>query len=340
MIVIETPRPRIRAGFVAKSSLVGGLAAALSIGVVAGGQLLAVSEVKVASAPRPRKTEPGGIAVQGAPKAVRFWGQSGLALVDGHLELADLATGEVTPFDATSRLGAITAMDARGDLLALGDEHGGVGVADGHGVWHFASLEHAIHSIAFSHDGLQVVASSADGTHAVWRTAVPELDLVAKWHLDNDIVRLEPRTVAFRGGPSTLVVSGELGSSEPVELSNLQGTLVHYFDSDEHLTALDTSPAGIAAFGHHDGVDVWNLVTGQKLGTVAGASVVRFTPDGNQLVTGGQDGHIGCLELPFLPEKVVGHAQGPIRALDVSASGLVLVATASERLELFQLPTR
>ncbi|HZU96907.1 MAG TPA: hypothetical protein VFF73_09460 [Planctomycetota bacterium] len=334
MIVIETPRPRIRAGFVAKSSLVGGLAAALSIGVVAGGQVLAVGEVKADGVPRARKSEPGGIMLQGAPMTVRFWGQSGLALVDGHLELVDLASGVVTPFDATQRLGAITAMDARGDLLALGDAHGGVGVTDGNGVWHFASLEHAIHSIAFSHDGLQVVAAGEDGTCAVWRTAVPELDRVAKWKLD------APACVAFRGGPSTLVVSGELGSSEPVELRDLQGTLVHYFESDEHLTALDTSPDGIAAFAHHDGADVWNLVTGQKLGTVAGASVVRFTPDGNQLVTGGQDGHVGRIEIPLLPERIVGHAQGAIRALDVSAAGLVLVATASERLELFQLPTR
>ena len=141
-----------------------------------------------------------------------------------------------------------------------------------------------VRSVAFSHDGSQLVSGASDGIR-VW-------DLKARKLISTERVG-RITSVAFSHGDDRIIAGGRDGLFLWERVGTTFGAAVKLHDGDVYSVAFH--PAGVqVVVGGRDGLRLWNLKDRREIGPFQGqeGSVrsVAFSPDGLQIAAGADDG--------------------------------------------------
>lgn len=141
-------------------------------------------------------------------------------------------------------------------------------------------------SVAISPDGQMLVSGSADKTIRVWSLSSYKQPQIITGHSNwVTSVAISP--------DGKIMASGSADGT--VKLWNINtGELRKTLDKQlKGIVSVSISPNGqLLASADPNAVHLWNLHTGQLLGTLAGCSPVVFSPNGQILVSGGKAGTI------------------------------------------------
>lgn len=197
----------------------------------------------------------------------------------------------------------------------------------------FKGHQKPIRSVSFSLDGQHIATASADGTARLW-------DLNGKQLVEFKEHQGEVNSVSISPDGKHLATAGDDGTTR---LWNLSGKLLVEFERHPALVkSVSFSPDGqhIATAGDKGTVRLWNL-KGQLLQEFIGHQhqcrvmdlsdcrimSVRFSPDGQRLVTGGYDKTIRLWDLKGKQLKQWNSDQGAVLSISFSPDGQRLAST-------------
>jgi len=252
------------------------------------------------------------------------------------------------------------AFHPQSTFLLMGKQGGSAGLWNlNDGRPHGSSMVHngAVTSALFTRDGLRVATSSHDRTTRVWR--LPADSELRSFH--HPITEKVIAAVISPDGARMVSLSRDSTlTPERISLWNTEsgkeiGTPLRHFATK---ACFDPTSRWVMLFGTQKQVRLWDVTTGQFSSfepTHDGAEIADalFTPDGQRLITGGQDGTIRIwdrgqekLAFPALQqgepiERLLLNSQGTrLLALDVSGLRTTLWdTTTGKRVEILDPET-
>lgn len=227
-----------------------------------------------------------------------------------------------------------------------------------------------------SQDSSMLVAKDARGRVSLWDTATGQPTLLSERPAEplalydgaKSLITLERvGTLAFWDTRShsvrsqtTLQASGEINgtvlSHDTKTLATWSGRQLRFWNVDDS-QALADFDADVRNFAFSPDKKqfvtvnnlsltavVWDRISGQKIAQLIGHKMfiasMAFAPDGNTLITGGQDGLIIVWDIreQRARVKLIGH-EGGVVELAVSPDGKTLASSSTRTVKLWHLPT-
>jgi WD40 repeat protein len=184
-------------------------------------------------------------------------------------------------------------------------------------------------SLAFTTDNAHIVVGHADGFTRIWRLS----DLTIQ-HTFQDISEIPKLAVDNKN--AALAVS----NNETVRVWRLEDmTLLRTFVNEEKVNFvvdMAFSPNGtyLAVAGMYGPIHLWNMKTGTlvcQLLDEYSAHAIGFSPNGQVLACGCEDGHIRVVKIPDgILQRTISAHDGWVRDLQFTPDGLALVSSGSD----------
>jgi eukaryotic-like serine/threonine-protein kinase len=229
--------------------------------------------------------------------------------------------------------GGAVAFSPDGQRLAAGNwnEAKVWEVASGREFLTFRRHDGGVSSLAFSHDGRQIVTGSDDGTAKVWEAATGRELRTFRGHSDG------VRSVSFAPNGQRVVTGSKDRTAKVWEVAGGRELLTLKGHNGEVWSVAFSPDSQQIVTGSHDNTaKVWEAATGREMLTLNGHSdwiqSVAFSSDGRRILTGSDDGTAKLWEAATGRELLTlkGHGDG-VFSVAISPDGQRIVTGSDDR---------
>lgn len=281
---------------------------------------------------------------EGPMHGVAFSADAKLAVTGGEdkkVRLFDTATGQsVRQFVASSPIEAV-ALNPDATLVAAAGEDGVLQIwetADGSPRGSLAGHEGPVSGLAFRPDRREIASTGADGTVRLWRLPEPSTSLAGhEMPVHAVAVSQDGKLAATAAADPTIRIW------DPTE-GKLTRTLPGNQEDSFRAVAISQDAQQIAAGQASGAIRLWNSEDDQPLGELLGHEGpirgLNFLPEGNRLLSTGDDGLLRLWNLPTAaPRELAGNTDS-VQAVATSADGKrVYTGAADGSICLFETET-